>query len=149
MSDPTPTEADKAAAEELADELLLDTDTPERIIQVAGIIARHMQAEREAFRAQLEFEQERSRRFKEQLEAGETEPPEARDQWYSGWQTAHESAPCGHARANIRDPKFGTWDYQGEERCEMCELEQRYKDERQLRQELEAKLAECSKESDE
>ena len=33
---------------------------------------------------------------------------------------AHESAGCGHARANWKDPKWGTTEYTGEERCEFC-----------------------------
>lgn len=37
-----------------------------------------------------------------------------------GWDLAHEPAKCGHARANYKDPKYGTPDYQGEEECEFC-----------------------------
>lgn len=36
------------------------------------------------------------------------------------WDAAHEAAPCGHARANYKDPKYGTPEYKGEERCEVC-----------------------------
>lgn len=38
-----------------------------------------------------------------------------------GWELAHEPAECGHARANWKDPKFGTPDYRGQERCEFCD----------------------------
>ena len=38
-----------------------------------------------------------------------------------GWETAHAPAACGHARANWKDPKFGTPKYNGEEKCEICE----------------------------
>ena len=38
-----------------------------------------------------------------------------------GWMAAHENAPCGHARANWKDPKYGTREYEGEERCEFCD----------------------------
>lgn len=37
-----------------------------------------------------------------------------------GFQLAHEPAECGHARANYKDPKFGTPEYHGEEQCEFC-----------------------------
>ncbi len=37
-----------------------------------------------------------------------------------GWATAHEPAPCGHARANHKDPEFGTPEYKGNEKCEAC-----------------------------
>lgn len=37
-----------------------------------------------------------------------------------GWTAAHENAPCGHARANWKDPNFGTPEYAGEEQCEFC-----------------------------
>ncbi len=39
-----------------------------------------------------------------------------------GWNLAHEPAKCGHARANYKDPDFGTPDYGGNEKCEVCEL---------------------------
>ncbi len=51
--------------------------------------------------------------------------PERQAEWIGfgrGWQMAHESAGCGHARANWRDPKYGTLDYDGAEFCEMCVL---------------------------
>ncbi len=38
-----------------------------------------------------------------------------------GWATAHEPASCGHARANWKDPLFGTPQYRGQEKCEICE----------------------------
>ena len=38
-----------------------------------------------------------------------------------GWDVAHEPAPCGHARANWKDPKYSTPEYEGEERCEFCD----------------------------
>ena len=34
----------------------------------------------------------------------------------------HAPASCGHARANWKDPKFGTPEYRGEEQCEVCVL---------------------------
>jgi uncharacterized protein YuzE len=34
---------------------------------------------------------------------------------------ATNPAACGHARANWKDPKWGTSEYRGEERCEFCE----------------------------
>ena len=37
------------------------------------------------------------------------------------WDLAHSPAKCGHARANWKDPRYGTPEYQGEERCEVCE----------------------------
>lgn len=37
-----------------------------------------------------------------------------------GWSVAHEPALCGHARANWKDPNFGTPEYDGDERCEFC-----------------------------
>ena len=37
-----------------------------------------------------------------------------------GFTMAHENAPCGHARANLKDPNFGTPEYDGDERCEFC-----------------------------
>jgi len=36
------------------------------------------------------------------------------------WKIAHEPAKCGHARANWKDPKYGTPEYDGDERCEVC-----------------------------
>lgn len=42
-----------------------------------------------------------------------------------GSDLAHEPAKCGHARANYKDPSFGTPAYQGNERCEFCEAVQR------------------------
>jgi hypothetical protein len=39
-----------------------------------------------------------------------------------GWRLAHEPARCGHARANYKDPKYGTLEYQGDEKCEACSL---------------------------
>ena len=38
-----------------------------------------------------------------------------------GFTMAHELAGCGHARANWKDPNYGTAEYEGEERCEFCE----------------------------
>src|SRR5258708_1887157 len=38
------------------------------------------------------------------------------------WDLAHSPAKCGHARANWKDPKYGTPEYQGDERCEVCAL---------------------------
>ena len=32
----------------------------------------------------------------------------------------YEPAKCGHARANWKDPNWGTPDYKGEEKCEAC-----------------------------
>jgi hypothetical protein len=40
--------------------------------------------------------------------------------WEEGWDRAHEPAKCGHARANYKDPKYGTPEYKGEEECEFC-----------------------------
>ncbi len=40
--------------------------------------------------------------------------------WEEGWSLAHEPAKCGHARANYKDPKWGTSEYQGDEKCEAC-----------------------------
>jgi len=37
-----------------------------------------------------------------------------------GWMASHENAPCGHARANWKDPNYGTPEYDGDERCEFC-----------------------------
>lgn len=41
--------------------------------------------------------------------------------FHEGFATAHENAGCGHARANWRDPNYGTDNYRGEERCEFCD----------------------------
>lgn len=38
----------------------------------------------------------------------------------SVWDLAHSAAQCGHARANWKDPQFGTKEYMGDERCEAC-----------------------------
>ena len=38
----------------------------------------------------------------------------------AAWSLAHEPAKCGHARANCKDPKFGTPEYEGNEKCEFC-----------------------------
>ena len=43
----------------------------------------------------------------------------------AGWSAAHEPARCGHACGNWKDPKFGTPEYNGDERCEVCEEIQR------------------------
>lgn len=40
--------------------------------------------------------------------------------WEEGWNLAHEPAKCGHARANYKDPNFGTPEYRGDEKCEFC-----------------------------
>jgi hypothetical protein len=40
--------------------------------------------------------------------------------WIDAWNMAHSPAPCGHARANWKDPNFGKPEYQGDERCEIC-----------------------------
>ena len=37
-----------------------------------------------------------------------------------GFTMAHEPAGCGHARANWKDPNFGTPEYDGREECEFC-----------------------------
>jgi hypothetical protein len=37
-----------------------------------------------------------------------------------GWNLAHEPARCGHARANWKDPAWGTPEYDGDEKCEAC-----------------------------
>lgn len=42
--------------------------------------------------------------------------------WIHAWELAHDTAGCGHARANWKDPKYGTPEYDGDERCEVCEL---------------------------
>lgn len=42
------------------------------------------------------------------------------DGYCEGWNRAHEPANCGHARANYKDPKWGSPEYRGEERCEFC-----------------------------
>jgi hypothetical protein len=42
-----------------------------------------------------------------------------------GWSLAHGAAQCGHARANYKDPLYGTAEYQGNERCEACAAEAR------------------------
>ena len=41
--------------------------------------------------------------------------------WEEGWSLAHEPARCGHARANWKDPNWGTAEYEGAEKCEFCE----------------------------
>ena len=46
--------------------------------------------------------------------------PKQRAAWEDGWELAHEPARCGHARANYKDPNYGTADYRGEEKCEFC-----------------------------
>ena len=38
----------------------------------------------------------------------------------AAWNLAHEPAKCGHARANYKDPKWGTPEYDGDEKCEFC-----------------------------
>ncbi len=44
-------------------------------------------------------------------------------QWHeAGWAHAHEPARCGHARGNCKDPNYGTPEYDGDERCEVCAL---------------------------
>lgn len=53
-----------------------------------------------------------------QLADAEIERLEAQIQ--ATWDTAHEPAKCGHARANWKDPKYGTPEYDGDERCEVC-----------------------------
>ena len=40
--------------------------------------------------------------------------------WNEAWDLAHEPARCGHVRANYKDPKFGTPEYKGNEKCEAC-----------------------------
>lgn len=45
----------------------------------------------------------------------------AREAAEATWRRAHEPAKCGHARVHWRDPKYGTPDYRGEEKCEVCE----------------------------
>ena len=37
-----------------------------------------------------------------------------------GFTMAHEPAGCGHARANWKDPNYGTPEYDGNEQCEFC-----------------------------
>lgn len=37
------------------------------------------------------------------------------------WNLAHEPARCGHARANWKDPEWGTPAYKGHEKCEACQ----------------------------
>ncbi len=37
-----------------------------------------------------------------------------------GFQMAHDPAKCGHARANYKDPAWGTPEYAGNEQCEAC-----------------------------
>ena len=37
------------------------------------------------------------------------------------WNLAHEPAKCGHARANWKDPQWGTPEYKGHEKCEACQ----------------------------
>ena len=37
------------------------------------------------------------------------------------WNLAHEPAKCGHARANWKDPQWGTPAYKGNEKCEACQ----------------------------
>ena len=50
-----------------------------------------------------------------------TDPPDDYTQgWNDAWEVAHSPAQCGHARANWKDPKFGTPEYDGDERCEVC-----------------------------
>ena len=45
---------------------------------------------------------------------------EQADAWEDGWSLAHEAARCGHARANWKDPNWGTPEYKGDEKCEAC-----------------------------
>ena len=61
-----------------------------------------------------------------------------RDTFEKGWTTAHEPAKCGHARANWKDPQFGTTEYAGNERCEFCDAITAY---RARIEALEAELA--------
>lgn len=44
-----------------------------------------------------------------------------------GWALAHESAKCGHARANWRDSNYGSEAYSGDEKCEVCAEMERLK----------------------
>jgi hypothetical protein len=37
------------------------------------------------------------------------------------WNLAHEPARCSHARANWKDPEWGTPAYKGKEKCEACQ----------------------------
>lgn len=41
------------------------------------------------------------------------------------WSLAHDPAKCGHARANYKDPNYGTPEYHGDEKCDACEAEKR------------------------
>ena len=38
-----------------------------------------------------------------------------------GFEEAHELRPCGHSRGDYRDPKYGTSEYAGDERCVACD----------------------------
>ena len=52
----------------------------------------------------------------------ESNPQSWRHGYAAGWAAGHEPATCGHARANRKDPMFGTQEYEGNEHCEVCEL---------------------------
>lgn len=46
--------------------------------------------------------------------------PKLMEAFEAGWDLAHEPARCGHARANWKDPNYGTPKYKGHEKCEFC-----------------------------
>ena len=52
----------------------------------------------------------------------DSNPQSWRRGYAAGWAAGHEPAACGHARANRKDPMFGTQEYEGNEHCEVCEL---------------------------
>ena len=57
-----------------------------------------------------------------------TDPPDDYSRGYhDGWAAAHAPAKCGHAAANWKDPKFGTPEYDGDERCEICAAEEAWR----------------------
>lgn len=46
--------------------------------------------------------------------------PTYRRGYMDAWDLLHSTMACGHARANLRDSKWGTPEYSGEEECEVC-----------------------------
>ena len=87
------------------------------------LICRH-EAEADAMReavAKLEYELGRA---KEDLRLKNLLPREQQirnEGFDEAWDICHEASECGHARANRKDPKYGTPEYKGEEKCEFCE----------------------------
>lgn len=76
----------------------------------------------ECLEASLASAREEIAQWQAAAKSWEEQSGDYRSGFNAGWDMAHESLLCGHARANLRDPKYGTTAYQGEERCEMCAL---------------------------